>query len=100
MAPNMSQTKVYRDEDDKPNNASGVSAAKVPSKCEQLYGPYPSSMPVPFLTSTNEGREGTVPAAAIMETASTMFDLPCDHRDVNCPDEWIPRDGRDDTRST
>ena len=94
MAPNMSQTKVYRDEDDKPNNASGVSAAKVPSKCEQLYGPYPSSMPVPFLTSTNEGREGTVPAAAIMETASTMFDLPCDHRDVNCPDEWIPRDGR------
>lgn len=29
-----------------------------------------------------------------METASTMFDLPCDHRDVNCPDEWIPRDGR------
>ena len=51
-------------------------------------------MPVPFLTSTNEGREGTVPSATIMETASTMFDLPCDHRDVNCPDEWIPRDGR------
>ena len=23
-----------------------------------------------------------------------MFDLPCDYRDVNCPDEWIPRDGR------
>jgi len=61
---------------------------------EALYGPYPSALPIPFLSVTNEGREGTVPDAAIQSKAVTQFDLPPDVRDVKSPDEWVPRDGR------
>eukprot|EP00522_Entomoneis_paludosa_P011116 CAMPEP_0172439854 /NCGR_PEP_ID=MMETSP1065-20121228/705_1 /TAXON_ID=265537 /ORGANISM="Amphiprora paludosa, Strain CCMP125" /LENGTH=902 /DNA_ID=CAMNT_0013188603 /DNA_START=130 /DNA_END=2838 /DNA_ORIENTATION=- len=59
--------------------------------CEELYGPYPSGIPVPFLEVRNEGREGTVPDVS---KAATMFDCPPDVRDVGTPDEWVPRDGR------
>jgi nitrate reductase (NAD(P)H) len=87
MAPNISKTQFF-DGDEKTKDT------KDQSECERLYGPYPSAMPIPFLSSTNEGREGTIPSKTIMDQATTMFDLPCDHRDAGCPDEWIPRDGR------
>jgi nitrate reductase (NAD(P)H) len=87
MAPNISKTQFY-DTDEKSK------VEKELSECERLYGPYPSSLPIPFLSSTNEGREGTIPPPEILDSAVSMFDLPCDHRDVGCPDEWVPRDGR------
>ncbi|KAL7569944.1 hypothetical protein ACA910_008604 [Epithemia clementina (nom. ined.)] len=64
------------------------------SSCLELYGPYPKAIPVPFLTVTNEGREGTTPASSVLENAKSVFDCPPDIRDVGTPDEWIPRDGR------
>jgi nitrate reductase (NAD(P)H) len=87
MAPNISKTQFY-DADEKGKDVKEL------CECERLYGPYPSSLPIPFLSSTNEGREGTIPSREILDEAVSMFDLPCDHRDVGCPDEWVPRDGR------
>jgi nitrate reductase (NAD(P)H) len=63
-------------------------------KCEELYGPYPSALPIPFLNSSNEGRQGEIPPSSVLESAKSMFDLPCDYRDAGCPDQWITRDGR------
>ena len=59
--------------------------------CESLYGPYPSSIPVPTLN-----KEGKTPPSEVVDNAKTMWDLQStpDHRDVGTPDEWIPRDGR------
>jgi len=59
--------------------------------CEELYGPYPSSIPIPFI----DKNENT-PPPAVTETAKTMWDVKAhpDHRDKGTPDEWIPRDGR------
>lgn len=63
--------------------------------CVQLYGPYPSAIPVPFLQVRNEGREGDVPDhVSVISKAKTPFDCPPDVRDVGTPDEWVPRDGR------
>lgn len=68
--------------------------AKSSSKCEEWYGPYPSAIPIPFLTVENEGRSGQTPSDDVIAKATTMFDMPTDVRDVKTPDEWVPRDGR------
>ena len=59
--------------------------------CEELHGPYPSSIPVPF---TN--KDGAIPPAQDLAKAKSYADLGNypDHRDVGTPDEWLPRDGR------
>lgn len=62
--------------------------------CEQMYGPYPRAIPVPFLAVRNEGREGDTPEASVIDSAKSQFDVPADVRDVGTPDEWVPRDGR------
>jgi len=56
-----------------------------------LYGPYPSAIPVPFVSKD----ESTPPKEEISK-AESYLDLQKypDHRDVGTPDEWIPRDGR------
>uniref|UniRef100_A0A7S4NA60 Nitrate reductase n=1 Tax=Odontella aurita TaxID=265563 RepID=A0A7S4NA60_9STRA len=61
------------------------------SECERLYGPYPSSIPVPFIDKHKK-----TPPDAALASAETMWDLTKypDHRDRGTPDEWIPRDGR------
>ena len=61
------------------------------TSCADLYGPYPSSIPVPFLSKDND-----TPPAQVIENAKNMFDLQStpDYRDKGTPDEWIPRDGR------
>ena len=65
--------------------------AEKKSQCEELYGPYPRAIPVPFVNKQNE-----TPSEEKIENAKTMWDLQStpDHRDVGTPDEWIPRDGR------
>lgn len=62
--------------------------------CKELYGPYPKAVPIPFLSSTNEGREGETPSDEVIESAKSISDLPRDYRDVGTPDEWVTRDGR------
>lgn len=59
--------------------------------CEELYGPYPSSIPVPMIH-----KDGRTPSPYIISKATTMWDVKDypDHRDVGTPDEWIPRDGK------
>jgi len=59
--------------------------------CAELYGPYPSAIPVPSVS-----KDGKTPPADVIEGAKTMWDVKQfpDHRDVGTPDEWIPRDGR------
>ena len=59
--------------------------------CEELYGPYPRNIPVPFVNADEE-----TPPAEKVAAAKTMFDLKeyPDYRDVGTPDEWVPRDGR------
>lgn len=61
------------------------------STCEELYGPYPSSIPVPMTH-----KDGRTPSPYVVAKAATMWDLSSypDHRDVGTPDEWIPRDGK------
>jgi nitrate reductase (NAD(P)H) len=57
---------------------------------KQLYGPYPSAVPVPFIT-----KEGETPSEEEIKAAKSYHDVKhCDHRDVKTPDEWVPRDGR------
>lgn len=58
---------------------------------KDLYGPYPSAIPVPFVSKD----ESTPPKEEISK-AESYLDLQKypDHRDVGTPDEWIPRDGR------
>jgi nitrate reductase (NAD(P)H) len=57
----------------------------------KMYGPYPSSIPVPFVSS-----DGVTPPKEEIEKAKSYMDLQSfpDHRDVGTPDEWLPRDGR------
>ena len=59
--------------------------------CYDLYGPYPSAIPVPFLSKDED-----TPPSEVIENAKNMFDLQStpDYRDKGTPDEWIPRDGR------
>jgi nitrate reductase (NAD(P)H) len=61
------------------------------SSCEELYGPYPRAIPVPYLS-----KDFDTPSDDVIDKAKTMWDLKDspDHRDVGTPDEWIPRDGR------
>ena len=58
--------------------------------CLELYGPYPSSVPVPTIH-----KDGKTPPRDKIEGATSMWDLTDypDHRDVGTPDEWIPRHG-------
>ena len=62
--------------------------------CEELYGPYPRAIPIPFASSTNEGREGETPDLSVLEKAQSIYDVPVDYRDQGTPDGWLPRDGR------
>lgn len=59
--------------------------------CAEMYGPYPSSVPVPMIH-----KDGRTPSPYIIAKATTMWDVKDhpDHRDVGTPDEWIPRDGK------
>lgn len=68
-----------------------LSTADSESTCEELYGPYPSSVPVPMIS-----KDGKTPPSDVQSKAKTMWDLSSypDHRDVATPDEWIPRDGK------
>lgn len=61
------------------------------SECEELYGPYPRAIPVPYINKNHE-----TPSSDAIANAKTMFDLQStpDYRDQGTPDEWIPRDGR------
>lgn len=61
------------------------------TKCKDLYGPYPSSIPVPMTH-----KDGRTPSPYVIQKARTMWDVSAypDHRDVGTPDEWIPRDGK------
>ena len=65
--------------------------ASTVSTAEQLYGPYPSSIPVPFIK-----KDGSTPPKEELESAKSYVDLAKypDHRDAKTPDEWLPRDGR------
>ena len=65
--------------------------SKKKSECEELYGPYPRAIPVPFVNKNED-----TPAADAVAKAKTMWDLQStpDYRDKGTPDEWIPRDGR------
>ncbi len=60
-------------------------------ECEELYGPYPSSIPIPYMNEKHD-----TPSEDILDNAKTMFALQSnpDYRDQGTPDEWIPRDGR------
>ncbi len=64
---------------------------KKKSECEELYGPYPRAIPVPFVDKTH-----ATPSDDTVANAKTMWDLQStpDYRDAGTPDEWIPRDGR------
>lgn len=68
-----------------------MTAQSKKSECEELYGPYPRAIPVPFVNKDHD-----TPTEATINKAKTMFDLQStpDYRDVGTPDEWIPRDGR------
>ena len=58
--------------------------------CQELYGPYPRAIPVPFLSKDED-----VPAASVIDNAKTIYDVKeCDYRDQGTPDSWLPRDGR------
>lgn len=60
------------------------------SSCEELYGPYPRAIPVPYITKDKQ-----IPPVKNIEGAKTIYDVgECDHRDKGTPDEWLPRDGR------
>ena len=70
---------------------SQAQPVKDDESCAELYGPYPSSIPVPMTH-----KDGRTPSPYIVAKAETMWDLSSypDHRDVGTPDEWIPRDGK------
>jgi len=59
--------------------------------CAEMYGPYPSSVPVP-----STSKSGDTPPEDVIAKAKTMWDVQAypDHRDKGTPDEWIPRDGK------
>lgn len=100
MTPKAQLTALPSDDSSKgaDNSSSQSTDDKLLSVCEQLYGPYPSSLPVPFLSSSDEGRVGVTPDKAVLEAAAAktngISELPCDYRDAASPDRWLPRDGR------
>ena len=59
--------------------------------CEQIYGPYPKAIPIPYIN-----KDLDTPDSAKIDSAKTLYDLQeyPDYRDVGTPDEWLPRDGR------
>ena len=61
------------------------------SDLKSKYGPYPSSIPVPFIS-----KDDATPPKEEVAKAKSYLDLQKypDHRDVGTPDEWLPRDGR------
>jgi len=73
--------------------ASAAAATKdgLPPSCRDLYGPYPSSIPVPTVH-----KDGRTPSPYVLSKAQSLWDLAQfpDHRDVGTPDEWIPRHGQ------
>ena len=75
----------------KPEESSKMVEDDREPTCEELYGPYPRAIPVPFLD-----KEEDTPPATRIEKAKNMWDLKeyHDYRDTGTPDEWIPRDGR------
>lgn len=79
---------ISRDDDD--NDEGGV-VVKLEDTCDYLYGPYPSAIPVPYLSKALD-----TPPVDLVKEARTMWELKehPDYRDVGTPDEWIPRDGR------
>ena len=58
---------------------------------EEIYGPYPSAIPVPYITD-----KGDTPPEKEVSAAKSYTDLGSfpDYRDKKTPDEWLPRDGR------
>lgn len=75
-------------------DATTTDTTKEPS-CEEVYGPYPSAVPTPFIANIrNEGRDGDVPSIPPSSETSPFPSLPTDARDVGTPDEWVKRDGR------
>ncbi|KAL7509508.1 hypothetical protein ACHAXN_010964 [Cyclotella atomus] len=70
-------------------NLASIADEDTPS-CLDLYGPYPSSIPVPTIS-----KDGKSAPSDVVSSAKTMWDLSShpDHRDVGTPDEWIPRHG-------
>lgn len=71
------------------SNHSSIDTADIDLKTK--YGPYPSAIPVPFVSKD----ESTPPKEELIK-ATSYLDLQKfpDHRDVGTPDEWLPRDGR------
>ena len=63
----------------------------VKATAQELYGPYPESLPVPFISE-----DESTPPKEILDRCESYLDLKgiCDYRDKGTPDEWVPRDGR------
>jgi len=61
------------------------------SDLKDKYGPYPNSVPIPFVS-----KDDSTPPKEEIAKATSYLDLQKypDHRDVGTPDEWLPRDGR------
>ena len=57
--------------------------------CEELYGPYPRAIPVPYVN-----KDLDTPDEDKVSGAKEIYEMPPDYRDVGTPDEWLPRDGR------
>lgn len=71
------------------------SPRKQSDSCKELYGPYPSSIPVPFLGHLkNEETQGDTPSPSMVLLAQSHHDMPIDVRDVGTPDDWISREGQ------
>ena len=79
--------------DSSSNKADNMTTTTEPT-CQELYGPYPSAIPIPFLSVRNEGREGDIPEPKVIQNAKAQCDMPADVRDKGTPDEWVSRDGR------
>jgi nitrate reductase (NAD(P)H) len=73
------------------DSTSEVSLADREIPPEKMYGPYPSAIPIPFVSEDDETPPEEVIAGANSYTDLQKFP---DHRDVGTPDEWLPRDGR------
>ena len=72
------------------NFSTGSSSISAEPSCEELYGPYPNAVPVPFIS-----KDEATPSAEEVSNAKSYKDISkCDYRDEKTPDEWLPRDGR------
>lgn len=94
MAPKPEDSNALETTSNKSDFSATMTAQDKEPSCAELYGPYPSAIPVPFLSIRNEGREGAVPADSVIQNAKKQSDVPTDVRDVGTPDEWVKRDGR------